>query len=201
MPYCEAHPNAKAVAHGLCRTCYMRQRRAKSAAYAGRAPTGTNYLLALQSPDLWEDRFWEKVDKSGDCHVWTATKNNSGYGVFFVAGRTLLAHRLVACLGGADPCAPVVMHSCDNPACVNPEHLSAGTHKSNAQDMVAKGRQGQPSGEHLRDRATHPRAKAVCTPLGTFPSAALAADAHGISVRKAQRLAADGSNGWGRADA
>lgn len=201
MPYCEAHPNSKAVARGLCRNCYMRQRRSESATYAGRAPTGTQYLMALRSPDLWEDRFWKKVDKSGDCHAWTGARTQRGYGVFFVAGRALLAHRLAACLNGVDPLAPVIMHSCDNPSCVNPAHLSAGTHKSNAQDMVAKGRQPRPTGDHLRDRSTHPKAKPVLTPLGTFPSAALAAEAHGISVRKAQRLAAAGAEGWGRADA
>jgi hypothetical protein len=209
MPYCEAHPNAKAIAHGLCRNCYMRRRRAESATYAGRAPTGTQYLMALRSPDLWEDRFWEKVDKSGDCHVWTGTRTKKGYGMFFVAGRSLLAHRLAACLSGVDPLAQVIMHSCDNPVCVNPAHLSAGTYQLNSDDMIAKGRQVRPSGDHLRDRATHPKAKAVFTPLGTFPSASLAADAHGISPRKAQKLVQQGyyarasgrETGWGYVDA
>lgn len=196
MPYCEAHPTSKAIAHGLCRNCYMRQRRAQSKTYAGRAPAGTQYLMALRSPDLWEDRFWEKVDKSGDCHVWTSAKTRQGYGVFFVAGRTLLAHRLAACLNGADPLAQVVMHSCDNPSCVNPAHLSEGTPKLNSDDMIAKGRAPRPTGDHLRDRDTHPRAKCVITPLGEFPSAALAAEAHGIPVRKAQKLAGAGGGGW-----
>lgn len=205
MPYCEAHPNSKAVAHGLCRKCYMRRRRAQAATYAGRAPIGTNYLTALRSSDVWGDRFWARVDKSGECHVWTGTKNNGGYGVFFVAGRTLLVHRLAACLDGADPLAPVIMHACDNPACVNPKHLSAGTHQLNSDDMVAKGRQGRRPADHLRDRATHPKVKPVFTPLGTFPSASLAAAAHGISPRKAQKLAQQGrydsgKTGWGYVD-
>lgn len=196
MPYCEDHPNAKAVAHGLCAKCYMRRRRAQSSTYAGRAPIGTSYLMALRAPDLWEDRFWEKVDKGGDCHVWTGTKTKSGYGMFFVAGKTLLAHRLVACLNGVDPLAQVVMHSCDNPSCVNPAHLSEGTHKLNSDDMVAKGRQPRPTGDHLKNRSTHPRAKRVVTPLGEFPSAALAAEAHGLSAQIGQRMAAGGVSGW-----
>lgn len=194
MPYCEAHPNSKAVAHGLCGTCYMRRRRAQSKTYASRATAGTNYLMALRSPDLWEDRFWGNVDKSGDCHAWTGSKTRAGYGLFYVAGKTMLAHRLSACLNGADPLAQVFMHSCDNPSCVNPAHLSEGTYQRNADDMVAKGR--QPTGDHLRDRDTHPRAKRVITPLGEFPSAALAAEAHGMSVRKAQKTAVAGVGGW-----
>lgn len=90
-------------------------------------------------------RFWQRVDKSGDCWLWTGEKNRFGYGRFIVwhdGTRTrILAHRLALHLIGED-LAPeaVVMHTCDNPPCVNPRHLSIGTQADNIRDCVAKGR-------------------------------------------------------------
>lgn len=90
-------------------------------------------------------RFWAKVDKSGDCWIWTASRDRAGYGKFSVRHQTHeKAHRWIyKTLVG--PIAPglVVCHSCDNPPCVNPAHLFLGTHKDNMQDAVQKGRQAR----------------------------------------------------------
>ena len=198
MPACQHHPKKKAVAKGLCAACYMRQRRAESATYVGRAPTGDNYRFALGCADEWIERFDAMIDRSGDCHVWTGTKTKDGYGVFFVAGKTLLAHRLQQALSGGNPAAEVVMHTCDNPYCVNADHLEDGTHKANMADMDAKGRRRitPKVGEHLRDRYTHPKARRIKTPEGEFASASLAAEYFGISARTAQRWATDCRDGW-----
>lgn len=198
MPACKNHPKKKAAAKGLCSACYMRQRRAESATYIGRAPTGENYRFALGCADEWIERFDAMVDTSGDCHIWRGAKNKQGYGVFFVAGKTLLAHRLQQALSGGNPSADVVMHSCDNPACVNVDHLSDGTHKANMADMDRKGRRKitPKVGAHLRDRNNHPKARAVVTPEGEFASASLAAEYFGISARMAQRRATDCRDGW-----
>ena len=123
MSTCQNHPTRPIMARGLCAACYMRERRAASITYMSRAPAGSNYAEALQRAEDWADRFWGKVDKSGDCHVWTAAKNQQGYGVFFVANRTLLARRLAAALAGLDYQAAVIAPTCGNPACVNPEHM------------------------------------------------------------------------------
>lgn len=86
-------------------------------------------------------RFWDKVDKSGDCWVWTACKCSSGYGNFSVSGRICSSHRVSYELHiGKIPDGLSVLHKCDNPACINPDHLFTGTQKDNMQDCVAKGR-------------------------------------------------------------
>lgn len=90
--------------------------------------------------------FWEYVDKAGDCWVWTGTRDANGYGRVsavrygFSAGPKL-AHRIAWFLthGSLDPNA-CVLHRCDNPPCVRPEHLFLGTKADNTADMIAKGR-------------------------------------------------------------
>ena len=86
-------------------------------------------------------RFWDKVDKSGDCWMWTASVRGHGYGAFFYKGKVQRANRVSWELeNGPIPSGMVIMHTCDNPLCVNPRHLSAGTQKENVQDSISKGR-------------------------------------------------------------
>jgi hypothetical protein len=98
-----------------------------------------------------DERFWEKVDRSGDCWLWTAGHFPNGYGFFRVrgykgGGSSRMAHRCIyEMLHGPIPAGMVVMHTCDTPACVRPEHLRLGTSRDNFADMIAKGR-GKPFG-------------------------------------------------------
>jgi hypothetical protein len=90
-----------------------------------------------------EERFWSFVDKSGPCWLWTGTKGTkSGYGIFKVSvGKTVSAHRMAWQLAfGPIPEGLVVRHDCDTPACVNPSHLSVGTHAQNSRDAITRGR-------------------------------------------------------------
>ena len=148
-----------------------------------RLPNGYFEPYAMQYAAEWMDKFMQNIDQSGDCHVWTGTKTNCGYGVFHFAHRTYLAHRLSFLIFGGQPNQQVIMHTCDNPSCVNPAHLVAGTYATNMADMDAKGRRNVTLkvGKHLKDRANHPRNKPVMTPAGEFASASLAADHYGIS--------------------
>lgn len=95
----------------------------------------------MQQKNYFEDR----VDKSGDCWEWTGCRLPSGYGLAKVKvngkWRNAYAHRLAwEREHGKIPSGLFVLHRCDNPSCVNPNHLFVGTAKDNSRDMVKKGR-------------------------------------------------------------
>lgn len=106
-----------------------------------------------------QERFWEKVDTSGACWVWTAGRNEAGYGVFgWEHDDVWLAHRLAWLLyTGDDPGDLAVLHTCDNPPCVRREHLFLGTRGDNHRDMVGKGHAPWQNGERwgARGRPHH----------------------------------------------
>ena len=90
-----------------------------------------------------DDRFWNAVDKgAGDsCWRWTRPLTGNGYGLMNRDGLTWYAHRLSWTMhAGAIPDGQQVLHRCDNPACVRPDHLFLGTAKDNMEDMAKKGR-------------------------------------------------------------
>lgn len=95
-----------------------------------------------QRPTPVRDRFLSKVDQSGDCWTWSASKMKNGYGRFGVSkGVIRFAHRVSHELFiGPIPSGSFVLHRCDNPSCVNPAHLFLGTHADNMIDMKRKGR-------------------------------------------------------------
>src|SRR5262245_50376469 len=95
-----------------------------------------------------EDRFWAKVNKTDGCWLWTAQVNNKGYGRFYYYPKTethrrswgIYAHRLSWMLANGEiPEGMNVLHRCDTPACVNPEHLFLGTQADNMHDCKIKG--------------------------------------------------------------
>lgn len=92
-------------------------------------------------------RFWYHVSPSDDgCWVWTGSKTKAGYGQININRRCQPAHRVAyqLCRGDVPRFSEtglVIMHSCDNRACVNPWHMSFGTMTDNFDDMRKKGRQ------------------------------------------------------------
>lgn len=84
-----------------------------------------------------EERFWTKVDMSGDCWHWIAARTSGGYGTI----DNRYAHRVSWEIAhGPIPDGLLVCHHCDIPVCVNPAHLFLGTTADNMRDRDAKGR-------------------------------------------------------------
>ena len=94
-------------------------------------------------------RFMNKVSKQENgCWLWRSAVGTSGYGSFFFCGRNTRAHRVayqlfkgeICAIEGADSRGTCVIHTCDNPRCVNPEHLRLGTHQDNMTDKKVRNR-------------------------------------------------------------
>jgi len=91
-------------------------------------------------------RFWAKVEKGESCWIWKGSKRNKGYGAFVWANScgTVIqgrAHRFSYEIHkGVIPKGMFVLHKCDEPSCVNPEHLFIGSNQDNVDDMMKKGR-------------------------------------------------------------
>lgn len=89
-----------------------------------------------------------EIDEQTGCHNWTGRISSQGYGLMRLSGVSYLASRIsYTILYGEFPAELCCCHHCDNPKCVNPEHLFLGTHADNMTDKTKKGRGNQPSGE------------------------------------------------------
>lgn len=108
------------------------------------------------------ERFWEKVNKDGPtarpelgpCWVWTSTQDGHGYGAFYRGTGPRGAHRVSWELYHGEPAGALcVLHKCDTPLCVRPEHLFLGTRTDNMADKVAKGRQSRLKMQRARLRS------------------------------------------------
>lgn len=104
----------------------------------------------LKLSDSVLDRFLHKIgfDLESGCWPWLASLDHSRYGRFGVGGQNVSASRLMhfMCTGDSNPNLRVC-HTCDNPSCVNPDHLFLGTQLENIQDCKRKGRIYDRSGE------------------------------------------------------
>jgi hypothetical protein len=107
-------------------------------------------LACSNKPPSDEERFWAKVDKNGPtpehvpelgpCWIWTRGRKKFGYGTVIFNKRNLVAHRVSWFLRHGRWPEPCALHKCDNPSCVNPDHLFEGTKGDNNLDRDRKGR-------------------------------------------------------------
>lgn len=102
------------------------------------------------------ERFESKYipEPNSGCWLWLGSKTLTGYGYFRVGNKMKRAHRVsFELFKGNIPGNLYVLHACDNPSCVNPNHLSLGTQKDNMRDMIGKGRL-YPSEKHPKVKLT-----------------------------------------------
>jgi hypothetical protein len=146
-----AYCDRPSVCKSMCQTHYMRTWR-----------TGSPHLPEKVAPTL--EQVLARTTPNGECLEWTGSINGAGYGELYLAERYaaglpfyVRVHRWVL----EQICGPLdvgleACHTCDNPPCINPEHLFPGTHRENALDRMSKGR---PSGGASYPGEKHHRAK------------------------------------------
>jgi hypothetical protein len=130
------------------------------------------------------ERFWGKVDKSGDCWLWTAglwgSRKDFKYGKFFNGTKHVTSHRfaLEEHLGRPLKENMRSLHHCDNCLCVRPDHLFEGTQRDNMIDMMGKSRGkgqwsvGSIAGEkHPSSKLTHDKVAQIRSLAGTMKQA------------------------------
>lgn len=160
------------IALGLCVNHWRRNRRYGSPV-AIKSHSGQFRGLSA------EERFFKQVRKSDGCWTWMGGRDKNGYGIFKgeVGGVLFLrAHRFSYALATGDLLIDRhALHSCDNPCCVNPAHLSSGTNLDNVNDKVAKGRSARRRGEQA-SRAVLTEAQALAIMKDVRPHSEIAAE-------------------------
>ena len=145
-----------------------------------------------QTPERLEVSFWRRVEKTDTCWVWVGSLDKYGYGTTRTdkRGKHYLAHRLAWLLTwGWLPEPPLyVLHTCDNPPCVRPDHLYVGTKKRNSQDMIERDRMNkahQARGERVNTaRLTAEQVRIIRTlDDGTVGGRKTLAALHGVTYR------------------
>jgi hypothetical protein len=137
----------RARVKGFCASHYERHRTGQ--------PLERPIAKCVKGPIEKRLRAHVKIDKKTGCHLWTGYRGPRDYGVIWVGRSPKFAHRMAWELKhGPVPDGMVVMHTCDNPPCCNPEHLMLGTPGDNNRDRVKKGRG---KGARARDLEKHPQ--------------------------------------------
>ena len=134
-----------------------------------------------------QDRFFNrfKKDPSG-CWIWSSHSDKDGYGLLPGNNGSTRAHRLSYEIHvGAIGCGLVVCHTCDNPSCVNPDHLFVGTAKDNCDDMISKNRDRIIGSRNNKAKLTEENINAI---RESKDSLSETADYYGVSISTIKRI-------------
>ena len=116
----------------------------------GRRRPSPHLFVRLHADPAILHAFRTHIGSWGECWLWDGRLNDRGYGVFCALGQKVAAHRASYMLHKGPICGGLhVLHKCDVRNCVNPAHLTLGTHLENMRDMVAKGRHVALRGERV----------------------------------------------------
>lgn len=153
------------------------------------------WMFRKLTPEEVRQRFESRFlrGRADECWNWNAAKNMHGYGVIRFGGRNWLAHRYSYKLYVGDiPLGQLVLHACDNPACVNPKHLHLGTHRENTHEMIVRGRVARntaPIGERsYRAKHTDKQIRAFWVDVSSGMKLSKAARKHGVAYAVAAQI-------------
>ncbi len=124
--------------------------------------------------------FARTIRTESGCMEWQGAINSSGYGHIKINGKVVQAHRLVMMLSGESIHGQMVLHACDNKLCINPDHLSVGTHKENMRQ--AKERYRTLAGEKNVSAKLTTEAVRQIRAWAPFKTQKILAEAFGVSV-------------------
>lgn len=143
--------------------------------------------------------FWNKVNKLGDCWLWTGYCNvRSGYAVFRGENASRVIWRL---RHGEIPAGKQVCHKCDNPKCVNPDHLFLGTPKENTRDSINKGRAYKAHGEtHYNAKLTYKDVQEIRVALQNYHWGLVTELAHKYNVSESMVYKIRHDKSWQNGD-
>ena len=131
------------------------------------------------------ERIRARTRRVGECIEWQGYRDRNGYGRINFRGGAHWVHRVAWIeANGEIPAGQLVLHRCDNPPCVNPDHLFLGTHADNTRDKCAKGRQARMRNERAgmakltdaqvaeirRRRAAGDTCKSIARDYGVHPA-------------------------------
>ena len=172
-------------AHGYCLLHYQRVRSA-----------GSTDIINPKSLDVSEvfDSHLGAPNSSG-CIEWQGTRNRQGYGKIQRNRKAIHAHRYAyERAHGPIPEGLVVRHKCDNPPCVNPDHLEVGTHKDNSDDCTARRR--RPLGEDASAAKISNKDALEIFDLKGIEPQRVTAERYGVSREAVSRIHTGRAWGW-----